>query len=139
MIYTAREVRCGFSGVVGLPVSSGHQTTWSDTSRRINFPVVRKLGKLSLIGLSTACVTPVFMASGKLGNEQLQRLDKLLQQAVTEGQMVVLLIHHPPLPGMTNWRKALVDASALQAVLEHHPPLLIFYGHLHHNHGTTVG
>ena len=46
------------------------------------FPVVRKLGKLSLIGVSTACVTPVFMASGTLGEEQLQKLDALLLQAV---------------------------------------------------------
>ena len=103
------------------------------------FPVVRKFGKLSLIGLSTGCVTPIFMASGKLGEEQLQRLDVLLQQAAAEDQMVVLLIHHPPLSGMTDWRKALTDATALQAVLQRHPPLLIFYGHLHHNHEQHWG
>jgi 3',5'-cyclic AMP phosphodiesterase CpdA len=103
------------------------------------FPVVRKLGKLSLIGLSTACVTPIFMATGELGHEQLRRLDKLLQEAAAENQMVVLLIHHPPLPGMTNWRKALRDAAALEAVLMQHPPAMIFYGHLHHNHETTWG
>jgi hypothetical protein len=44
-----------------------------------------------------------------------------------------LLIHHPPFPGMTNWRKALTDAAALKDVLKHRPPSLIFYGHLHHN------
>jgi len=103
------------------------------------YPVVRKLGKLSLIGLSTGCVTPVFMAGGTLGEEQLQRLDVLLQQAATEDQMVVLLIHHPPLPGMTDWRKALTDATALQTVLQGHPPLLMFYGHLHHNHEQHWG
>ena len=103
------------------------------------FPVVRKLGKLSLIGLSTACVTPVFMATGKLGNEQLQRLAELLQQAASEGQMVALLIHHPPLPGMTNWRKALVDAAALETVLKQYPPSLIFYGHLHYNRDQQLG
>jgi len=103
------------------------------------FPVVRKLGKLSLIGLSTGCVTPVFMATGKLGDEQLQRLAELLRQAASEGQMVVLLIHHPPLPGMTNWRKALVDAAALETVLKQYPPSLIFYGHLHYNRDQQWG
>ena len=103
------------------------------------FPVVRRLGKLSLIGVSTACVTPVFMAGGTLGAEQLQQLDVLLQQAEAENQMVVLLIHHPPFPGMTNWRKGLTDAQALQDVLQHRPPSLIFYGHLHHNHETQWG
>lgn len=103
------------------------------------FPVVRRLGKLSLIGLSTACVTPIFMATGELGHGQLQRLEVLLKQAALEGQLVVLLIHHPPMPGMTNWRKALKDAAALKAVLKHHPPVLIFYGHLHHNHEQLWG
>lgn len=103
------------------------------------FPVVRKLGKLSLIGVTTGCVTPVFMATGKLGNEQLQRLAELLQQAASEGQVVVLLIHHPPLPGMTNWRKALVDAVALEMVLKQYPPSLIFYGHMHYNRDQQWG
>lgn len=103
------------------------------------YPVVRKLGKLSLIGVSTACVTPVFMASGKLGDVQLLKLAELLQQATAEGQLVVLLIHHPPLPGMTSWRKALADATALQAVMQPHPPLLILYGHLHHNREQNWG
>ncbi len=103
------------------------------------FPVLRKLGNLSLIGLSTACVTPVFMASGKLGEEQLEKLAALLQQAADEQQMVCLLIHHPPLPGMTDWRKGLADADALQAVLEQHQPELIFHGHLHHNREQQWG
>jgi 3',5'-cyclic AMP phosphodiesterase CpdA len=108
-----------------------HQS--GSTGKDGQFPVLRKLGKLSLIGLSTACVTPVFMASGKLGQQQLDKLAGLLEQAALEGQLVCLLIHHPPLPGMTHWRKALSDARALQAVLQAHPPLLIFHGHLHHN------
>lgn len=103
------------------------------------FPVLRKLGKLSLIGLSTACVTPMFMASGKLGEEQLGRLSAMLEVAASENQMVCLLIHHPPLPGMTDWRKALADAGALQDVLESYSPLLIFHGHLHHNRDRQWG
>jgi 3',5'-cyclic AMP phosphodiesterase CpdA len=114
-------------------------TCAGSTASADQFPVVRKLGKISLIGLSTACVTPLFMASGKLGNEQLQKLDTLLQRATAQGQVVVVLIHHPPLPGMTKWRKALADAAALQDVLKHHPPALIFYGHLHHNHELHWG
>ena len=109
-----------------------------DPSRHA-FPVVRKLGGLSLIGLSTACVTPVFMASGKLGDWQLDMLTELLEQAVSEQQLVCLLIHHPPLPGMTNWRKGLADAGELQMVLEQFPPMLIFHGHLHHNREQQWG
>lgn len=103
------------------------------------FPVLRKLGKLSLIGLSTATVTPVFMATGKLSDEQLEQLDKLLGEAASDEQVVCLLIHHPPLPGMTKWRKALVNADALEFVLDRHPPALIFHGHLHHNRELQRG
>lgn len=103
------------------------------------FPVVRKFGKISLIGLTTACVTPIFMASGKLGGKQLDKLDKLLQHAAAEGELAVLLIHHPPLPGMTNWRKGLADAAELQELLKRHPASMIFYGHLHHNHEQRLG
>ena len=103
------------------------------------FPIVRKLGNISLIGLSTGCVTPLFMATGKLGVEQLQKLEVLLKNEAAEGQMVVLLIHHPPLPGMTNWRKALTDAAALDTVLKKYPPLLVFYGHLHYNREHLLG
>jgi 3',5'-cyclic AMP phosphodiesterase CpdA len=104
-----------------------------------DFPVVRKLEGVSLIGLSSACVTPVFTASGKLGQEQLERLSVLLEQAATERQLVCLLIHHPPLPGMTNRRKGLADAAALQAILEPFPPMLVFHGHLHHNREQQWG
>ncbi len=98
-----------------------------------SFPVLRKLGKFNLIGLSSARVTPVFMANGALGNAQLDKLDELLHQAASEDCAVCLLIHHPPLPEMTNRRKGLDDVDALQAVLARHPPSLIFHGHLHHN------
>lgn len=97
------------------------------------FPVVRKLARLTLIGLSTAVVSPIFMASGKLDKAQLQQLGPLLRQAAGEGQLVCLLIHHPPLPGMTGRRKGLANAAALQTVLESFPPALILHGHLHHN------
>lgn len=110
---------------------------WADymfqAGRPIEFPIVRKLGKLTVIGLSSAVVSPIFMASGKLDGDQLDKLSGLLQQAAIERQLVCLLIHHPPLPGMTGWRKALSNAAELQRVLRHHPPALIFHGHLHRN------
>jgi 3',5'-cyclic AMP phosphodiesterase CpdA len=103
------------------------------------FPVLRKRGNVSFIGVSSAVVTPVFMARGSLGSDQLQKLDQLLKQAASEGQLVCLLIHHAPLPGMTKWRKALTDADALESILKAHPALLIFHGHLHHNRELLWG
>jgi 3',5'-cyclic AMP phosphodiesterase CpdA len=103
------------------------------------FPVVRQLDGLRLIGVSTACTTPLFMATGILGQTQLSSLSELLKSAASEHQPVCLLIHHPPLPGMTNWRKELSDAESLQKLLERFPPALIFHGHLHHNREQQFG
>lgn len=103
------------------------------------YPVVRRLGKIDLIGLTTACVTPVFMASGALGPAQLDRFESLLKTSAAEGQLVVVLIHHPPLPGLCSRRKALTDDAALEAVLNRYPPALVFYGHLHRNHELQMG
>ena len=103
------------------------------------FPTLRRHGRLSFIGVSSACVTPLFMATGKLGSDQLGRLDALLQREAEAGQLLCLLIHHPPLPGMTHSRKALRDARDLEEVLKKHPPALIFHGHLHHNRELQWG
>lgn len=103
------------------------------------YPVVRRLGKVDLIGLSTACVTPVFMATGSLGRDQLDRLEVLLQKFAAEGRMVVLLIHHPPLPGLSSRRKALTDDGALEGVLTRYPPAMVFYGHMHRNQDLQLG
>jgi 3',5'-cyclic AMP phosphodiesterase CpdA len=125
------------------------QSAWSDylqggeaaaTSQdRGGFPVRRDHGHVSLVGVSSACVTPVFMATGKLGASQLGRLREMLEQAARERQLVCLLIHHPPLPGMTNWRKALSDAKDLEEVLKTYPPAIILHGHLHHNRELQWG
>jgi 3',5'-cyclic AMP phosphodiesterase CpdA len=44
-----------------------------------------------------------------------------------------VLIHHPPLPGMTSWRKAVADAGALARVLDRGGAELVLHGHLHRN------
>ena len=118
-------------------------TAWGDymygdgkpgsTGSSDGFPVLRQRGNLSLIGVTSACVTPVFMATGRVGDEQLDRLSHMLELAAGEGRTVCLLIHHPPLKDMTSWRKGLMDASGLERVLEAHPPAMILHGHLHHN------
>ena len=98
------------------------------------FPLRRCLagdgGGVSLIGLSSAIPSPLFMAYGRLGARQCARLDAALAEA--PGFRCVL-VHHPPLPGMTHWRKGLLDAAELERVLERHGAELIVHGHVHKN------
>jgi 3',5'-cyclic AMP phosphodiesterase CpdA len=101
------------------------------------FPFARFRRNVAVIGLCTGLPTPVFNASGTLGREQLERLAILLQQTRARGFARVVLLHHPPAPGLAISRKALTDAANLVAVLAQHGAELVLYGH-NHLHQTHV-
>ena len=100
-------------------------------STAAGYPYLRRRGPLSLIGVSTAVPTRPFFASGRIGPGQLQRLDALLRHEGAAGRTRVVLIHHPPQPGVVGVRKGLGDAPALRAVLAEAGADLILHGHLH--------
>lgn len=95
------------------------------------FPFVRHLGRIALIGLSSAIPTPLFHAYGRLGSGQIERLAATLARLGSEGFVRVVLIHHPPLPGQAPHRCALHDAAELTAVLASHGAELVLHGHNH--------
>jgi 3',5'-cyclic AMP phosphodiesterase CpdA len=95
------------------------------------FPFVRLFGDIALVCLSSARATMPGMASGRLGRGQMQRAAALLEQLGEEGYCRIVLIHHPPLPGMTDWYRALHDARAFGKVLSDHGAELVLHGHNH--------
>ena len=95
------------------------------------FPFVRRIGPLALIGLNSAILTPPFFASGRLGGEQIEVTAELLDRLRGEGAIRVVLIHHPPMPGLTPPRRALSDAAHLRRALEKSGAELVLYGHNH--------
>jgi len=95
------------------------------------FPYVRVFGDVALVGTSTARATAPFMAAGRLGRAQIIRLEATLEALGAAGLTRVLLIHHPPLPGMASWRRGLHDARALERVLLRVGAELILHGHEH--------
>lgn len=94
------------------------------------FPFVRRVGPLALIGLNSAIETPPFVAEGRLGPHQIDVLADLLLSLAGKAIRVVL-IHHPPLPGLTTPRRELKDAQHLVRVLARHGAELVLYGHNH--------
>ncbi len=99
----------------------------------IDFPFVRMLGPVALIGLNSAVPTPPLIASGRLGREQIDRVAELLERLGAAGRFRLVLIHHPPLTGQAKRSRALEDAAQLEAVLARHGAELVIHGHNHHN------
>ena len=93
------------------------------------FPFLRRRGPLALIGVSSAVPTPPLMATGWLGRNQLEALDRLLDRLATERLFRVLLIHHP-LRSVSR-AKRLTDSGELRALLKQHGVELILHGHDH--------
>jgi 3',5'-cyclic AMP phosphodiesterase CpdA len=100
------------------------------------FPFIRQRRNIALIGLSSAVPQSLFRAGGRVGLDQLNRLIPILQDLRQRGFYRVILIHHPPVPGLTPRRRALDDAKELKRIIEEHGADLVLYGH-NHRHGRS--
>jgi 3',5'-cyclic AMP phosphodiesterase CpdA len=94
------------------------------------FPFVRRRGQVALIALNTGVPTPPLIATGRLGDAQLERLSRLLPALKDEKLFRVILIHHPPESEAPRHKK-LTDARAFKAVIAQHGAELILHGHDH--------
>ena len=84
-----------------------------DSAESGAFPFIRRRGAVTLIALSTALATGPFLATGQLGENQLDRLGEALEQ--TRGSFRVVLIHHPPVSPPNRYLRRLIDAAEFRA------------------------
>jgi 3',5'-cyclic AMP phosphodiesterase CpdA len=109
--------------------SNAEGATWTGDG----FPYVRLLGRVALIGVNSAVVTPPMIAWGEVGAAQRERLGRLLDKLGQAQLFRLVLIHHPPLPGQAKPARGLRDAAALEEVLVRHGAELVIHGHNHVN------
>ena len=102
------------------------------------FPSLRIRRQIALIGLSTAAPSAPFLATGRLGEEQLRRLERMLEQTAGSGLFRIVLLHHPPARHTVRWRKSLLGGAALREVLNRHEVELILHGHGHFSAATYL-
>jgi len=102
----------------------------ADTAETV-FPSLRVRGPVAFIGLSSARPSAPLLATGRLGESQLERLETILEQTRSQGLFRVVLLHHPPVPGEERWRKRLIDATQLCAVIARQGAELVLHGHRH--------
>lgn len=112
------------------------RTVWGDylVGERIDeapFPFVRRVGELAVIACSSAIATPPWMASGKFGEDQAERLARCLKLLGEAGYFRVVLIHHPPNIEARHPRYGLYGARRFRAVIEQAGAELILHGHTH--------
>lgn len=100
------------------------------------FPSVRVRGRIAIVGVSSALPTPLFLASGRVGAQQLERLEAALTALGRDGLCRVVLVHHPVNPEVVSWRRALHDAARLRGVLARAGAELVLHGH---GHRTVFG
>lgn len=114
-------------------VRSSPAAFWGDYMKgddgRQLFPFVRRRGNVALIALSSGVPTGPFMATGRLGAEQLTALGGALDEA--RGRFRIVLIHHPPISPPKRYLRRLTDAAALRRVLAEHGAELLIHGHDH--------
>lgn len=102
-----------------------------DTSAHGGFPYLRRRGPLALIGCSSAVPTAPFMATGRVGKEQLARIDHLLDSLRNEGLFRVVMIHHPPIRELGDRYRRLTDTRDFAAMLRRRGAELVLHGHEH--------
>ena len=95
------------------------------------FPTLRIRGKFALIGVCSAYPSAPHLAIGALGEPQMNKLENVLKQTAAQGLFRIVVIHHPPLPGIESWRRCLTDAHSLWRLIERCGAELVLHGHVH--------
>jgi 3',5'-cyclic AMP phosphodiesterase CpdA len=95
------------------------------------YPFARLRDDVALIGVSSAVPTGDLGAWGRVGAEQLGRLEAALGHAALAGKTRVVLIHHPPVMLKGSEERNLRDRAELSAVLARAGAELVLHGHDH--------
>jgi 3',5'-cyclic AMP phosphodiesterase CpdA len=111
---------------------------WLGDEGGLDFPQVRLRGPVGLVNLCSATPTALHLAQGVLDPGQLERLPQILRLLGGEGLFRVVLIHHPPTPGVVSHRKALRQAPELAAILRAEGAELVLHGHAHEASTSTL-
>ncbi len=97
-------------------------------------PFVRVVNDVALIGLNSGVPTPLFKAYGRLNENSLDALGHILNACKKADLYRCVILHHPPLPGITTLSRGLQNDHLLQALLREAGAELVLYGHNHKQH-----
>ena len=115
---------------------------WHGDTSRISpeapVPVVRvgeaeeRPGGAGNVALNIAALGAEVTLLGLTGrDEACEALEKILQDTGRRRLFRIILIHHPPVPGVVTRRKRLADAAAFCSVVKRCGAELVLHGHIH--------
>ncbi|MBB2155985.1 metallophosphoesterase [Gluconacetobacter diazotrophicus] len=119
------------------PDSVGQWAAWMAAAPD-DFPYVRHVGSVALIGVNSARPMPWFTAAGRIGAAQADRLADILHETGRAGAFRVVMIHHPPVDGMVPRRKALLDSGLFRSVIGRAGAEMVLHGHAHLSAVSTL-
>ena len=103
----------------------------SDMRDDREFPFVRLRRNIALVGLNSAIPRFWHSAQGRLGLAQRERLRLRLTELKAKGFYRVVMIHHPPAPGLATHLRSLIDAKEVAQILSEQQVELVIHGHNH--------
>lgn len=116
--------------------TGAHWARWMESRSDTSFPYCRTERGIAFIGVNSAIPTPPFMACGRVGKTQRDRLEEILD--ATRDLARVIMIHHPPRSGLVPWRKSLLDLKEVAAIIVRHGAAMVLHGHSHDATLSTV-
>jgi 3',5'-cyclic AMP phosphodiesterase CpdA len=96
-----------------------------------DYPVVRRHGRVSLIGCNSARASAPLLATGYFRQTQARRLAAILAAEREAGQCRIVLIHHPPFGGPARFHMRLVGARGFRQAIAEQGAELVLHGHTH--------
>jgi len=110
----------------------------TDAGPRADYPFVQIREGIAFVGVTSSVATGDFGAWGRIGDEQLGRLEKTLAAPEIAGKTRVVLVHHPVVRQKDGEDRNLRDRAALVAVLGRVGADLVLHGHDHQDERTEV-
>jgi len=101
-------------------------------------PFVRVVDDVAMIGVNSGVPTPLLQAFGEVSTASLARLEKILPAVNDAGLYRCVVVHHPPLKGLTRRSRAMKNDAAFTDCLERHGAELVLYGHNHRQQHTRL-
>jgi 3',5'-cyclic AMP phosphodiesterase CpdA len=110
----------------------------SDLRREATYPFVRLRGEVAIVAVNSCLATGDLGAWGRVGAEQLARLEGMLMAEEVRRRLRVVLIHHPPVMHRPPESRNLRDRAELLDVLCRTGADLVLHGHDHRDERAHV-